>query len=614
MSNCVTLISCDGSCPNIHNISGNNKTPLVPYIDNLVQINNDIDCTYYVREVKLVGFVIDTPEFLCGDSRSAENLVDYPFVRYRLNSLVYNGVQYVNSPIFYNINVGDFQCLNCNDVIGTLCSDAVGRNYNNTNAHVIQLNNILSSLNLDLQTFPFGAEGATVFRLFNDDYLSFELQRIGTLNPGVYNLLFDNSGLSVEFNGDEITSNLVTETTYTCTDFTKKNNNIKSIGFVISSVTGVTGCSITNVFPGYVPVSDCDVLTLYPMGVTCFITNDLVTLGATRTATLVVTGGTPPYTFRWENGNRTNSITNLPQGTYNATVTDYFGDFVINTSCFLPGITCNTLNILTTLSYTCVTSAGTRTGEAILTINTTGGFPPYTYPATINGSATTITNNTLVYHDDVIIVDTIDSNGCTGGSRKIGINCPPGAPPDPPLECEGQVLCALSPNTFELGVTATTSLPLYKFNFKLSSPSGYNGTVRGSYKIYGVDTPNSFLNLGPKITSDSTSWESYSRLSEVGSPLIQLSSYIEFGFTELTPNIPDANDSPWEVHITPYTQTYGFYSVINGSNWSPSTTIIYIDVSLYDDEYCVHKSIPLSLANTITLPANGGTTTLTIPF
>lgn len=609
MSNCLSLISCDGSCGNIHDISGLNLTTLSPFIDDLVQINNDTDCTYYVREVKLVGFPIDTPNFLCNSRLGLGNLIDYPFVRYRLNSLVYNGVQYVNSPIFYNISYGDFNCLNCDAIIGAFCSDSGGSgNYNNTNAHVIQLNNILSSLNLDLRTYPFGENGATVFRLFNDDYLSFEIQRIGTLNPGVYTLIFDNSGLTVEFNNNQITTNLVVETTNTCVNFNK------NISFTVQSVTAVTSCSIVNTFPGYVPVSDCDVLTLYPMGVTCFITNTLGTLGATRTATLVVTGGTPPYTFEWDNGNRTNSITNLPQGTYNATVSDYYGDFVVNTSCFLPGITCNTLNILTTLSYTCVTSAGTRTGEAILSINTTGGFPPYTYPATINGSATTITNNTIVYHDDVIIVDTIDANGCVGGSRKIAINCPPGAPPDPPSECEGQVLCAVSPNTFRLEVTASTSLPLYKFTFKLSSPSGYNGVVRGSYKIYGIDTPNSFLNLGPKITSDPISWESYSRVSEVGSPLIQLSSYLEFGFTELTPNTPNVNDDPWEIYITPYTQSYNFYSPINGSNWSPSITIIYIDVSLYDDEYCVHKSVPLSILNTITLPADGGTTTLTINF
>jgi hypothetical protein len=610
MSNCLSLISCDNSCRNIHNIQGVNVTPLLPFIDDLVQINNDIDCTYYVREVKLVGFVIDTPEFLCGNSRNEDNLVDYPFVRYRLNSLVYNGVQYVNTPIFYTINTGDFQCLVCDSIDGTNCIDTITNDYNNSTAHSTKFNNILSNLGLDLETYPFGDNGATVFRLFNDDYFSLELQRIGTLNPGVYNLLYDNSGLSVQFNENDITTNLVVETTYTCV------SNIlyrePGSGFGILSVTGVTGCSVNTTFPDYLPVSDCDVITIYPMGVSCFVTNTLLEVGATRTATLVVTGGTPPYTFRWDNGNRTNTISNLPEGTYPATVTDYFGDFIVNTSCFLPGITCNTLNIITTLSYDCITSGGLLTGQANLIITTTGGFPPYIYSGLINGVSVPISNNMIVNDGDIVIVDTSDSNGCLSSSARIGINCTNGLPFDPPLNCEQQVLCPVNTNTFSLEVTATTSLPLYKFTFKLSSPSGYNGSVRGSYKIYGVDMPNTFLNLGVGLTSKPIVWNSYSRVSDIGSPSVQLSDYIEIGFTELTPTNPTTNDDPWEIHITPHTQSFGFYTPINGLTWAPLSTQIYIDVSLYDNDYCVHKNV--SLSNFLTLPANGGTQTLTIIF
>jgi len=37
------------------------------------------------------------------------------------------------------------------------------------------------------------------------------------------------------------------------------------------------------------------------------------------------TGGNSPYTYQWNNGNNSNTITNLTPGTYNLTLTDAFG-------------------------------------------------------------------------------------------------------------------------------------------------------------------------------------------------------------------------------------------------------------------------------------------------
>ena len=92
MSNCISLISCDGSCKNIHNIQAPYVSLLSPYVDTLVQINDDTDCTFYVREPKLVGFVIDSPVFLCSTRLGLDNLIDYGSVQYQVNSIIYNGV------------------------------------------------------------------------------------------------------------------------------------------------------------------------------------------------------------------------------------------------------------------------------------------------------------------------------------------------------------------------------------------------------------------------------------------------------------------------------------------------------------------------------------------
>ena len=90
------------------------------------------------------------------------------------------------------------------------------------------------------------------------------------------------------------------------------------------------------------PRNECDVLTIFPMGVDCIIqnpTNDRTFDGA---AALSITGGTPPYTVIWDSGGIAPTIYNLNAGSYGATVTDFYGDFIINTICVLTAETTTT--------------------------------------------------------------------------------------------------------------------------------------------------------------------------------------------------------------------------------------------------------------------------------
>ena len=621
MSNCLSLISCDGTCSNIYNIQGASRTLLLPYIDNLVQINNDTDCTYYVRENFFVGFEIDSTDFLC-DITSTTGITSFSAISYTVDSIIYNGVQYINNRRQYAISFGDYQCLRCNDLnLGNaICSTSpagvpTANGYNNNNAHSRALNRIFQNLNLDLEVFPYGVNGSTAFRLFNDDQFQIEITRLGPYNPGTYELTFNNLGLSVTFNGNPITDNIVNETTDTCT--------IKSSRFTVQSVISASTCNIPSNFPDYVNTSDCDVLTLFPLGVECLITNTFQSSGATRTATLVVTGGTPPYTFEWENGNRTDTIRNLPAGTYNATVTDYFGDFVVNTSCELPPIDCSLRNIVTNLSYTCQFVSGLTNGFANLNISSSGGIRPYTYTGTINGTPTAFTNNVVVSNADLIVVNTTDRDGCTGTSRSIAINCPiSGPPPPPPLICGVQVLCPNS-NTFSLSVSATTevtpyipllppTIPNITFNFNLSSPSGYNGILFGSYKIYDLDFPNTFLNTLNNFPQSPIFWTGYSQYAEFGTPSVKLNNYVEFGFTQLTPNNPGIFDDPWRIRTKFWTQYYSgttYQTPLNGTFWTPGTTSIKIEVTVCDEDFCVHTG-----SGFITIPLNNSTNNITINF
>ena len=53
--------------------------------------------------------------------------------------------------------------------------------------------------------------------------------------------------------------------------------------------------------------------------------SDSGAIGNTGYASVAVTGGVPPYTYRWNNGATTDSITGIAPGTYRVTVRDSFG-------------------------------------------------------------------------------------------------------------------------------------------------------------------------------------------------------------------------------------------------------------------------------------------------
>ena len=79
--------------------------------------------------------------------------------------------------------------------------------------------------------------------------------------------------------------------------------------------------------------NECEVFTLFDMGVSCNLIKS-PTLGAFDGIMSVnVTGGTAPYSFYWNTGERTQTISNIPFGTYTVLVVDYYGDYSATTSC-----------------------------------------------------------------------------------------------------------------------------------------------------------------------------------------------------------------------------------------------------------------------------------------
>jgi uncharacterized protein YqiB (DUF1249 family) len=124
--------------------------------------------------------------------------------------------------------------------------------------------------------------------------------------------------------------------------------------------------------------------------------------GSNGTASAVVSGGTPAYTYLWSTGGNTNSISGLSNGSYTLTVTDAKSCTSTKTvSISQP----TALSI--SITSTNVSCNGGNNGSASASVS--GGTAPYTYAW--NNSNNTANNNTLSAGTYTLTVT--DANGCT---------------------------------------------------------------------------------------------------------------------------------------------------------------------------------------------------------
>ncbi len=116
---------------------------------------------------------------------------------------------------------------------------------------------------------------------------------------------------------------------------------------------------------------------------------------------LTASGGTPSYTYLWNTGDMTSSISGLGLGSYSVTVTDTNG--------------CTIMVSTMVTAPTQLTVSGTTTDETIgadgaIDITVAGGTSPYTYSWT-NGAGSVEDPSGLITGSYTVTVT--DSNGCT---------------------------------------------------------------------------------------------------------------------------------------------------------------------------------------------------------
>jgi hypothetical protein len=171
--------------------------------------------------------------------------------------------------------------------------------------------------------------------------------------------------------------------------------------------------------------NNCDVFTLFDMGITCFpISIPSSTSSLDGILSLKITGGTSPYSIYWEGGQRTQTLVGIPQGNYEVTVVDYYGDYTATTVCSLfpptPSITPSpTVTPTVTPSgvcpQLCLIAIGTSTAYGPLQFNCNGMRNGRTTWTTVDGQYNIVWNSTLTRWEVTGSNPTIPFNPIGGG-------------------------------------------------------------------------------------------------------------------------------------------------------------------------------------------------------
>jgi gliding motility-associated-like protein len=138
--------------------------------------------------------------------------------------------------------------------------------------------------------------------------------------------------------------------------------------------------------------------------------------GDTGQATVTVSGGVPPYTYIWSNGETTPTAHNLEPGKqYSVTITDFNGCTMID-NVTVPG------GFPLTLEGQSVPDSGGPNGEARVLVS--GGTPPYTFQwyVYVDGDAVLLpeTNSILTeLFPQTVLVLVTDANGCQAAQTII---------------------------------------------------------------------------------------------------------------------------------------------------------------------------------------------------
>lgn len=270
---------------------------------------------------------------------------------------------------------------------------------------------------------------------------------------------------------------------------------------------GIPGATVTGLGAGtyianFIDANSCSALLQYtetiqnlPCGINSSLSKvDVACFGAnTGSATLTVTGSTPPVNINWSNGSTGATASNLAAGTYTYTFTDANPAHTFSGSVTILGPTAPMNAGLVVSGIAC---AGSNTGQAIASV-TYGGVGPYTY-AWSGG----LPNNPVASNlgPGPISVTITDSRGCTATANG-NIS---GVPSLTVAMTTGIDSCFNSGNGFAIASVAGGSPPYtYSWsNFKTDSAN--LNIIPGTYVITVTDLNGCTTQASATVTGPST--------------------------------------------------------------------------------------------------------------
>jgi len=218
--------------------------------------------------------------------------------------------------------------------------------------------------------------------------------------------------------------------------------------------------------------------------------NNLCFGGSSGSAFVGAQGGTPPYTYLWNNGDTHANATGLSSGSYTVTVTDGGGctnnaiAVITNPSMLRDSITSITNNVC----------GNGNTGSATVGVN--GGTSPYSYSWT-NGA---ITQTAIALTAGTYTVTVTDNNGCNV-TASATITQPPLIIDSISSHFNGCIGNSLGNAT--LGVTGGVPPYTYMWNPGGQTSATATGLTAGTYTVSVHDVNGCTWFLNTTITPDS---------------------------------------------------------------------------------------------------------------
>ena len=287
--------------------------------------------------------------------------------------------------------------------------------------------------------------------------------------------------LEVDVTGTDVSCNGGSDGTATATPITQQNNTpftyLWNNGATTQTLSGVTAGPYTVVITdsigceasGSVVISEPTELS-----VTTTVVDEQTFGGCDGSATATASGGTPPYSYDWSDGQTTATASNLCPGTYTVTVTDANG--------CEETITITVNELLCTGFSVAVNTDGLscfEAGDGSATAVVTGGTAPFTY-AWSNGETTSSISGLDAGTYTVTVTDAVNCSQTVSGNVSQPALLEAATAVDN-VSCHG-----LGNGVVELTVTGGT--PDYSFAWDNGATTeDLNGVGPGTYNVLVTD-------------------------------------------------------------------------------------------------------------------------------